>query len=126
MSLHGESQPDTWPFVGNKDHSDAFGQGLNLQKQFGLPFHRLVLQRAWTAFIICGLAFLLFAVGTVNLAYILKSNLDLVLTHGLQALMDGAAIQLVELLVSGYLSLACYVVFKTCEQRLVAGLGRKT
>jgi hypothetical protein len=33
-------------------------------------------------------------------------------------LMDGAARQFVELVVTGYLSLAAYVVFKTCEYRL--------
>lgn len=86
-------------------------------------FHRLVLRRAWTAFVVCGLAFLGFAIGTVNLAYVLKASIDLVLQYGVQALMDGAARQLVELLATGYASLAFYVVFKACEHRLVHGLS---
>lgn len=86
-------------------------------------FHRLVLQRPWTAFIALGIAFLGFGIFTVNLATLLKLNLDLVLEHGWQALMDGAAMQFVELLVSGYASMAFYVVFKACEYRLVHGLA---
>ena len=45
-----------------------------------------------------------------------------VLGYGWQALEDGAAMQLFELLASAYLSMACYVVFKACEHRLVHGL----
>ena len=38
--------------------------------------------------------------------------------------MEGGARQLAELLISGFAALAAYVVFKTCEQRLVQWLGR--
>jgi len=37
--------------------------------------------------------------------------------------MDGALRQLVELVLTGYLSIAAYVVFKTCEHRLSNWLG---
>ena len=37
--------------------------------------------------------------------------------------MDGALTQLFELLATGYLSIAAYVVFKACEHRLTAWLG---
>jgi len=70
-----------------------------------------------------GLAFLAFGAGTVNLFMLLKANTDLVFEHGLQALGDGAAQQLVELLVTAYLSMAAYLVFKSCEQRLVHWLA---
>ena len=86
-------------------------------------FHRLVLRRKTTSFIVLGLSFLGFGIETVNLASLLKINLDLVLDHGWQALMDGAAMQLVELLVNAYAAMAFYVVFKACEHRLVHGLG---
>jgi len=88
-------------------------------------FHRLVLQRAWTTFLVLGLSFLGFGTGTLSLASLLKLNIDLVLEHGWQALMDGAAMQLFELLVSGYVAMAFYIVFKACEYRLVHGLGDK-
>jgi len=37
--------------------------------------------------------------------------------------MDGAARQLVELIVTGYLSMAAYLVFKACEYRLTRALS---
>jgi hypothetical protein len=85
-------------------------------------FHRFVLRRAWTAFVGLGVSFLGFGVFTVSLASVLKANLDLVLQYGWQALMDGAAMQFFELMVSGYVAMAFYVVFKACEYRLVHGL----
>ena len=85
--------------------------------------HRLVFGRRWLTFVVMGLAFLAFGAGTVNLFMLLKANTDLVFEHGLQALGDGAAQQLVELLVTAYLSMAAYVVFKTCEYRLVHWLA---
>ncbi len=87
-------------------------------------FQRLVLRRVWTSFIVMGLSFLGFGIGTVSLASLLKSNLDLVFSYGWQALMDGAAVQLFELLLNGYLAMFFYVVFKACEYRLVHGLGK--
>ncbi len=96
---------------------------MHLTDRACLLFHRLVLRRAWTSFLVLGLSFLGFATGTVNLAMLLKIHVDLVVENGWQALMDGAAMQLVELLFSGYVSMAFYVVFKTCEHRLVNGLG---
>ena len=54
---------------------------------------------------------------------LLKANLDLVLNYGTQALMDGAAMQLFELLFNAYMAMAFYVVFKACEYRLVHGLS---
>jgi len=86
-------------------------------------FHRLVLRRVSTSFVVLGLSFLGFGIVTVNLATLLKLNLDLVVQYGWQALMDGAAQQLLELLLSGYASMAFYIVFKACEYRLVHGLA---
>ena len=80
---------------------------------------RRVFGRRWLTFVVMGLAFLAFGAGTVNLFMLLKANTDLVFEHGSQALGDGAAQQLVELLVTAYLSMAAYVVFKACEYRLV-------
>lgn len=86
-------------------------------------FQRHVLRRAWLGFVVMGLSFLGFGIVTVNLATLLKLNLDLIAQHGWQALMDGAAMQLLELLASGYASMAFYVVLKACEYRLVHGLA---
>ena len=81
-------------------------------------FHRVVLSRRWLTFVVMGLAFFVFGAGTYNLVMLLQANATLISDYGWQALMDGAARQFVELIVTGYLSLAAYVVFKTCEHRL--------
>lgn len=82
-------------------------------------FRKTVLKRRATTFVVMGVAFVLFGVGTLNLFMLLKSNFDLLTDYGWQALMDGGLAQLAELVVTGYLSLAAYVVFKACEHALV-------
>ena len=81
-------------------------------------FRRTVLSRGWLTFIVMGLAFFVFGVSTYNIFRLLSANIDFIANHGWLALMEGAARQFVELIVTGYLSLAAYVVFKTCEYRL--------
>ena len=80
---------------------------------------RLVFSRRWLTFVVMGLAFLGFGAGTYNLFFLLKANTELLLEHGWMALGDGAAQQLVELLITAYLSMLAYVLFKACEHRLV-------
>lgn len=82
-------------------------------------FRRVVLARRGVTFVVMGLAFLLFGLGTFNLFMLLKANADLLTDYGWQAVMDGGATQLLYLIVTGYASLAAYVVFKTCEHALV-------
>jgi hypothetical protein len=91
-------------------------------------FRRIVLSRRWLTFLVMGFAFFVFGVGTYNIFMLLSANIELIENYGWMALMDGAARQLVELIVTGYLSMAAYVVFKTCEYRLahhLAGDGNK-
>ena len=86
-------------------------------------FHRLVLARRWVTFIVMGLSFLAFGAGSLNLFYVFKANINLLLEHGWIAIMDGGAQQLLELVLTGYASVAAYIVFKTCEYRLVHWLA---
>jgi hypothetical protein len=86
-------------------------------------FHRIVLKRRWLTFIVMGLAFFGFGVGTLNLFMLLKANAELFAGYGWQAVMDGGLRQLAELLLSGYASLFCYLVFKSCEYALVRHLS---
>jgi hypothetical protein len=72
-----------------------------------------------------GLAFFGFGVGTYNFFMLLTANLDAIAEYGWQALMDGAARQFVELVITGYASMAAYVVFKACEYRLAQELAGK-
>jgi uncharacterized membrane protein HdeD (DUF308 family) len=86
-------------------------------------FYRVVLQRRWLTFVVMGVAFLGFGVGTLNLIYVAQANLRLLFDYGWLALMDGGGRQLFELLLTGYLSMAAYLVFKACEYRLVHWLS---
>lgn len=48
-----------------------------------------------------------------------RANGALIAEHGWRALMDGGLRQLLELLLTGYASMAAYVVLKACEFSLV-------
>jgi hypothetical protein len=80
---------------------------------------RVLFARSWLTFIVLVVSFLVFGAGTYNLFLVLKANLDLIAEHGTQALADGAAQQLLELMATAALSMAAYVLFKACEYRLV-------
>jgi hypothetical protein len=86
-------------------------------------FHRIVLSRRWLTFLVMGLAFFVFGAGTYNIVMLFSANAELISNYGWQALMDGGALQFLELVVTGYLSLAAYVVFKTCEHKLTHDLS---
>ena len=86
-------------------------------------FQRVVLRRLWLTYIVLGLAFFTFGAGSLNLVYMFQLNFRLLLDYGWRAVMEGGAWQLLELLVTGYLSLAAYVVFKACEYRLAHWLA---
>jgi len=86
-------------------------------------FRRLVLSHRWATFIVLGISFLIFGASTVNLGQLLMSNARVLNEYGWQAAMDGALRQLAELVLTGYLGMAAYVVFKTCEHRLSDWLG---
>ncbi len=85
-------------------------------------FQRVVLARRWLCFIVLCLSFLLFGVGTLNLITMFRLNINLIADNGTMALADGAAQQLLELIVTLLLSMAAYVVFKACEHALVHDL----
>ena len=86
-------------------------------------FHRVVLRRRGLAVVVMGVSFFGFGVGTLNLFMLLKANAELIAVYGWQSLMDGGLQQFIELLPTGYLSLACYLVFKACEFALVRQLA---
>ncbi len=85
-------------------------------------FQRVILRPYWLCFLVMGLSFFGFGLGTLNLIYVFKANADLLVTHGWMALVDGGLLQLIEILLTGYASLLAYIVFKACEYRLAHGL----
>ena len=85
-------------------------------------FQRQVLARRWLCFVVLCLAFVVFGAGTLNLFNLFRANIAFIAEYGLMGLMDGGAQQFLELLLTLALSMAAYIVFKTCEHRLVNGL----
>ncbi len=88
-------------------------------------FQRWVLSRMWLTFIVLGLSFLVFGAGTLNLGFLFMANASFIAANGWMAVMDGALVQLAQLVGTGYLSMAAYVVLKTCEHRLSHWLGEE-
>jgi hypothetical protein len=86
-------------------------------------FRRCVLSRRWLTFLVLGVSFGVFGACTVNLGLLFMANAQLLRNFGWQAVMDGALWQSIQLVLTGYLSMAAYVVFKTCEHRLSDWLG---
>ncbi len=86
-------------------------------------FRRVVLGRLWLTFLVMGLCFFAFGVGTLNLFYLFSANAELLLSHGWMAVMEGGLWQLAQLLATGYASIAAYTVFKACEYRLAHWLA---
>lgn len=76
-------------------------------------------------FLVMGLAFVGFGLTSLNLLYLIRANVELVLQHGAMALLDGALRQFFELIASGFLGLAMCLVFKVCEHILVEKLVHK-
>jgi len=69
-----------------------------------------------------GVSFFLFGILSLNLIYVLKSNIELILDYGSMVIADGAGRQFLELVSYGYLSLAFFIAFKCCEHILVTRL----
>ncbi len=82
-------------------------------------FKRVVLTRRWLTFVTMCLSFALFGASTVNLFNMFRANVGLIADNGFMALADGAAQQFVELLITLVLGMLAYIIFKTCEYRLV-------
>ena len=92
----------------------AWPRALQLRRHF----QRVVLARPWLTFVVLGLAFFCFGTVSLDLLHLLHANAELILANGAMALVDGGALQLLQLVVDGYLAMLAYVVMKTCEHTL--------
>jgi hypothetical protein len=82
-----------------------------------------LLRRWWAAFILLGLSFVLGGLLTLNLLYTLSANFEFLRMYGVEAVREGGLKQFIEIVVTGYIAAACYVVFKVCEKALVERLS---
>jgi hypothetical protein len=83
---------------------------------------RWVFGKRSVCFVVLVLSFMTFGALTLNLAVLLKANVELVAEHGWVALGDGAARQFAEIVFSAAVAMAAYLLFKACEYRLVHAL----
>lgn len=80
------------------------------------PLSSLVLMTAF---------FLGFGYFSLNLFFLFKANIELVAAHGVMALKDGAAVQLVLIAAAGFASSVCYSGIKLCERFVVGWATRE-
>ena len=80
--------------------------------------------RHWVCtFALMGMAFVAFGILSLNLVQVFAANLRFLTDYGLEAVMEGGLLQLLELVASAYGAIAFYVMFKTCEHALVERLA---
>lgn len=103
----------------------ARGEGFDVITMIRQGWLDFLYRHPWLTFALMGLFFLLFGFYSVNLFFLLKANVELILEYGMMAVADGAAQQLAELLFAAYLSMLFFVAFKVCERILTARLTRK-
>ncbi len=70
-------------------------------------------------FLLAGLAAAIFAYSTFNLLSISMANLSFLREHGWVAITSGGLVQLLGILANGAVALACWLVFKACENELI-------
>lgn len=81
--------------------------------------NRFLLDHPLFTYVLCGVSFALFGLVSIDLVRLLKANLTLFIDYGTMVIGEGAVEQLAGLMLYGYLSLALFIVFKTCEHALV-------
>ena len=77
----------------------------------------------WLAFVVFGVSFVAFGLLSLNLIHLFAANFEFLSMYGVQAVRDGGLRQLVEIVVSGFVAAAFYLVFKLCEKVLVERLA---
>ena len=68
----------------------------------------------WRTFLLMGLFGGLSALTSFNLVTLFLANFTFVSQYGVMALKDGGLLQLAEIIVYGYVSIAFYILFKGC------------
>ena len=64
-------------------------------------------------------AFIAFGLLSLNMVSYVAANADYLLTYKWMAFVDGGARQLLEIWLTAFLALGCYLVFKLCEHALI-------
>ena len=89
-------------------------------------FYRWLRRHPLLTFLLMTASFLAFGYLTIDLVQLLSSNAAFIVRHGWMALMSGGLLQLGELTLIALLAMACYLLFRLCEQALLQRLSSGT
>lgn len=70
-------------------------------------------------FVLAGVSLAVVAYATYNLLHLSMANLSFLREHGLMALMSGGLLQLMQIVLSGTVALAFFLLYKICESELI-------
>jgi hypothetical protein len=93
--------------------------------QVHTPLFRWLLRHWVCTYLLMGLAFVVFGVLTLNLVQYFTANFEFLTMYGLEAVMEGGLLQLAQLALSAFVAVACWLLFKLCEQALVQRLAQE-
>jgi len=85
--------------------------------------YAFLLAHWWLAFLVFGISFVSFGLLSLNLVHLFAANFEFLSMYGVQAVRDGGLSQLLEIIASGFVAAAFYLVFKLCEKVLVERLA---
>ncbi|WPC06477.1 hypothetical protein ACSX1C_08935 [Pseudomonas sp. MBLB4123] len=89
-------------------------------------FYRWLCRHPVVSFLLMTGSFLAFGYFTLDLVQLIGSNAAFIVRHGWLALMSGGLLQLGELTLIALLAMACYLLFRLCEQALLQRLTNRT
>lgn len=75
--------------------------------------------------VVMTICFLMFGYFSINIFVLLQANIALIRDFGLMALADGAAHQLLEIVMSGFASIVFFSGWKVCERLIVNWVVRE-
>ncbi|MDM8349212.1 hypothetical protein P8H27_09905 [Pseudomonas sp. sp1636] len=86
-------------------------------------FYRWLHRHLVVSFLLMTVSFLAFGYFTIDLVHLLSSNTVFIVRHGWMALMSGGLLQFAQLTLMALLAMACYLLFRLCEQAVVQRLS---
>src|SRR5689334_14649965 len=101
----------------NTEHTE-----IARDKQDSATLKQFLARHPVITFVLMGCCFLMMGIISLNLVYMFHANFEFILEYGVMGLRDGGFVQFIELVVSGYIALVFYVLFKACEKSLVEWL----
>lgn len=88
------------------------------------PIVKFLARHPIAALVVLTFCFLMFGYFSVNIFVILEANIDLINRFGFRALVDGAAVQFLSIILSAFVCVFFYSAWKVCERLIVQWVTR--